>query len=197
MPNWNSAIKKIDVNDVVSVNVNHHSELFISEVEPIMKLNVRGKSREFISSVGKSLNILLPNEPNTSSSGANVTALWLGPDEWMIHANEKNNDDSNSYIIEDELVNKISNTGLGAITDVTDQFVMLNLTGEKIYDLFMKGSPFNFNEFQKKKGAVTQTIINKIDVIIHNKSDNEINLFVRRSFSNHLWSWLNDSARFI
>jgi sarcosine oxidase subunit gamma len=74
---------------------------------------------------------------------------------------------------------------------------MLNLTGEKIYDLFMKGSPFNFNEFKKKKGAVTQTIINKIDVIIHNKSGDEINLFVRRSFSNHLWSWLNDSARFI
>ncbi|RZO51096.1 MAG: sarcosine oxidase subunit gamma, partial [Candidatus Pelagibacterales bacterium] len=32
---------------------------------------------------------------------------------------------------------------------------------------------------------------------IHNKSGDEINLFVRRSFSNHLWSWLNDSARFI
>ena len=172
-------------------------DLQMKEIKPIMKLIVRGKSREFISSVGKSLNILLPNEPNTSSSGANVTALWLSPDEWIIYANEKNSDDSNSYVIEDELINKISNTGLGAIIDVTDQFVMLNLTGEKIYDLFMKGSPFNFNEFKKKKGAVTQTIINKIDVIIHNKSDNEINLFVRRSFSNHLWSWLNDSARFI
>ena len=171
--------------------------LKIFETSPIMKLIVRGKSREFISSVGKSLNILLPNEPNTSSSGANVTALWLSPDEWIIYANEKNSDNNNSYVIEEELINKISNTGLGAITDVTDQFVMLNLTGEKIYDLFMKGSPFNFNEFKKKKGAVTQTIINKIDVIIHNKSDNEINLFVRRSFSNHLWSWLSDSARFI
>ena len=177
--------------------VKKYSGLTISEISPLLKLNLRGKSREFISSVGKSLNILLPNEPNTSSSGANVTALWLSPDEWIIYANEKNSDDSNSYVIEDELINKISNTGLGAITDVTDQFVMLNLTGEKIYDLFMKGSPFNFNEFKKKKGAVTQTIINKIDVIIHNKSDDEINLFVRRSFSNHLWSWLNDSARFI
>ena len=171
--------------------------LKIFEISPIMKLVVRGKNREFISSIGKLLNILLPNEPNTSSSGNNVTALWLSPDEWMIFANEKNNEDSNSYVVEDELIDKISKNGLGSITDVTDQFVMLSLSGEKIYNLFMKGSPFNFNEFKNKKGAVTQTIINKIDVIIHNKNNTEVNLFVRRSFSNHLWSWLNDSARFI
>ena len=29
------------------------------------------------------------------------------------------------------------------------------------------------------------------------KNINDLNLFVRRSFSNHLWSWMNDSARFI
>ena len=33
MPNWNSAIKKIDIDDVASINVKHHSELFISEVD--------------------------------------------------------------------------------------------------------------------------------------------------------------------
>ena len=82
--------------------------LKIFETSPIMKLIVRGKSREFISSVGKSLNILLPNEPNTSSSGTDVTALWLSPDEWIIYANEINSDDSNSYIIESELISKIS-----------------------------------------------------------------------------------------
>ena len=46
MPNWNSAIKKIDVNDVVSVNVNHHSELFISEysllsIIGVLKLSIQ------------------------------------------------------------------------------------------------------------------------------------------------------------
>ena len=31
-------------------------------------------------------------------------------------------------------------------------------------------------------------------VIIHNQNQNEVNLFVRRSFSEHLFSWMNDSA---
>ena len=63
--------------------------------------------------------------------------------------------------------------------------------------LLSSGCPFNFNKFKNTKGAVTQTILNHIDVIIHNKDINEINLFVRRSFSNHLWSWMNDCARFL
>ena len=71
---------------------------------------------------------------------------------------------------------------------------MINLKGNKVFDLFKTGSPFNFNDFKHKKGSVTQTILAKIDVIIHNNNENEVNLFVRRSFSQHLFSWMNDSA---
>ena len=53
---------------------------------------------------------------------------------------------------------------------------------------------FNFNAFRNKKGSVTQTILAKIDVIIQNQNKNEVNLFVRRSFAQHLFSWINDSA---
>ena len=91
----------------------------------------------------------------------------------------------------DALISKIN---LGAITDVSDQFVMIKLKGNKIYELFQTGSPFNFNSFQNKKGAVTQTILNKIDIIVHNQDKNAVNLFVRRSFSQHLFSWMNDAA---
>ena len=96
-------------------------------------------------------------------------------------------------LIEMEFKN-ISKTNLGAVTDVTDQFVLINIKGDKIFDLFETGSPFNFNDFRNKKGSVTQTILAKIDVIIHNQNQNEVNLFVRRSFSQHLFSWMNDSA---
>ena len=172
-----------------------YNNLKITEESPVMKLIIRGKKREFISKVGKLLDILLPNEPNTSSTGNNITALWLSPDEWMIHSNTKIIQESNIYPIEEDLINNIHKGNLGAVTDVTDQFVLINMKGSRIYDLFSNSCPFNFNDFKNKKGAATQTIINKIDVIIHNKEMNEVNLFVRRSFSNHLWSWLNDGAK--
>jgi len=171
-----------------------YQDLQMKEIKPIMKLIIRGKTREFISAVGKSLNMLLPTEANTSTQSEKLTALWLSPDEWIIFSNEFVDENSNTYETEVLLNKNISNLNLGAVTDVTDQFVMINLKGDKIFDLFQTGSPFNFNEFKNKKGSVIQTILCKIDVIIHNQNINEINLFVRRSFSQHLFSWMNDSA---
>ena len=138
--------------------------------------------------------MILPTEANTSSSSSNLTSIWLSPDEWMVISNETTEKDSNNYDLEESLYNSISKTNLGAVVDVTDQFVMLELEGSKVYELFSSGSPFNFNEFKEKKGSTTQTLLNGIDVIILNKGINLVNLFVRRSFSEHLYSWINDSA---
>ena len=44
---------------------------------------------------------------------------------------------------------------------------------------------------------VIQTILNHIDVTIHKKSESNIDLYVRRSFSKHLWDWLKDSSNLI
>ncbi len=171
-----------------------YSGLQMKEVKPTMKLIIRGKTREFLSAIGKSLNLLLPTEANTSSRSENLTALWLSPDEWMIYSNEILDSENNDYETEILLNKNVSKINLGAVTDVTDQFVLINLKGDKIFDLFETGSPFNFNDFKNKNGLVTQTILAKIDVIIHNQNKNEVNLFVRRSFSQHLFSWMNDSA---
>ena len=174
-------------------NINH-SDLEIKEVKPIMKLIIRGKTKNFITAIGKNLNMVLPTEANTSTTAEKLTALWLSPDEWMLISNETVSKDSNTYQVEDELIKNISKAKLGAVTDVSDQFVMINVKGSKVFDLFATGSPFNFNEFKYKKGSVVQTILSHIDVIIHLTEINNVNLFVRRSFSEHLHSWLNDSA---
>ena len=58
-----------------------YQDLQIKEIKPIMKLIIRGKKREFISAVGKSLNMLLPIEANTSTQSEKLSALWLGPDQ--------------------------------------------------------------------------------------------------------------------
>jgi len=184
MLNYNSPI-----NNQIKFN-----DISIREVSPIMKLNLRGKKREFFTTVGKHLDMILPTEANTSSSSAKLTSIWLSPDEWMVISNELIEKDTNNYDLEENLYNSISKTNLGAVVDVTDQFTMLELEGSKIYELFSSGSPFNFNEFKEKKGSTTQTLLSNIDVIIHNKGENLVNLFVRRSFSEHLFSWINDSA---
>ena len=184
MLNYNTSIKQDKI----------YSDLEIKEIKPIMKLIIRGKIKDFITTIGKNLNMILPTEANTSTSSEALTALWLGPDEWMLVSNKAISEDANTYKVEDNLINNISKVNLGAVTDVSDQFVMINIKGSKVFNLFATGSPFNFNEFKNKKGSVVQTILSHIDVIIHLTEINEVNLFVRRSFSQHLHSWMSDSA---
>jgi len=171
-----------------------YSGLIVKEITPVMKLNLRGKSKDFLTTIGKNINMILPIKANTSSSSDSYTSMWLSPDEWMVVSNNKVDQENNNYEIEKLLFNKISKKNLGAVTDVSDQFVMINLKGEKIFDLLSTGCPFNFNEFKTKKGAVTQTLLLQIGVIIHLKEINSVNLFVRRSFYEHLMSWIDDAA---
>jgi sarcosine oxidase subunit gamma len=184
MLNYNTPIKKDK----------SYSDLEMKEIKPIMKLIIRGKTKDFITAIGKNLNMILPTEANTSTTSEALTALWLSPDEWMLISNKTISEDTNTYEVEDSLISNISKANLGAVTDVSDQFIMINIKGSKVFDLFATGSPFNFNEFKNKKGTVVQTILSHIDVVIHHTEINHVNLFVRRSFSEHLHSWLNDSA---
>ena len=175
-------------------NSKKYSNLMISIIEPVTKINLRGKKRDFITKIGKSLSIIPPIESNTSSANENLNLIWLSPDEWMLYASEKIYAENDIYKLEDELYKEISKVNYGSVTNITDQWVMINLEGKNVYDLLSTSCPFNFNKFKSKKGSVVQTIFNHIDVIIHHKNTNDLNLFVRRSFSQHLFAWMNDAA---
>ena len=51
-----------------------------------------------------------------------------------------------------------------------------------IYEMISAACPFDFTKFKANKNSTTQTLVNHIDVIIHHKEENNLNLFVRRSF---------------
>ena len=173
--------------------IKNHSNIILSEIEPTMKINLRSKKKDILTKIAKSLSIIPPTEANTSSSSDILNILWLSPDEWLIYSN---NNDYN-YKVEDNLYNEISKLNYGSIANVSDHWVMINMKGDKVYELLSSSCHYNFDKFKVTKGYVVQTLLNHIDVIIHNKDENNLNLFVRRSFSNHLWSWLNDSIKFI
>ena len=185
MLNYNSPI----------MGVKEYSGIKISETEPILKINLRSKNRDFLTKIGKELSIIPPTDPNTSSGNEKLNILWLSPDEWLVYSNDKI-DLKNINPLENRLFDQISKVKLGSVANVTDHWVMINLKGNNVFELLSSGCPFNFNDFKNSKGAVTQTLLNHVDVIIHNKNINDLNLFVRRSFSNHLCSWMYDSAKF-
>ena len=98
MLNYNSAIKN---------EINQES-VSVKEISQVMKINLRGKRREFLTNIGKNLNMILPTEANTSTTSDKLTAIWLSPDEWMIVSNELVSKGTNKYELQEMLFNSIS-----------------------------------------------------------------------------------------
>jgi sarcosine oxidase subunit gamma len=64
MLNYNTSIKEDKI----------YSDLEMKEIKPIMKLIIRGKTKDFITTIGKNLNMILPIVANTSTSSESLTA---------------------------------------------------------------------------------------------------------------------------
>tara|TARA_B100000700_G_C14411015_1_gene563645 strand:- start:34 stop:549 length:516 start_codon:yes stop_codon:yes gene_type:complete len=171
----------------------------MKEKTPIAKINLRGdiENKDFTSRVGKILGMILPKEACSTSTKEKITCMWLGPNEWLLVSNDTLDKESNDYELENLLFKDISKKNLGAVTNVSDHYTIFNLTGTNIFEILAKGSPFDFNSQNFGDNKVIQTILNHIDVTIHRKTKIDVDLYVRRSFSDHLWAWIKDSTRFI
>ena len=163
----------------------------------IAKINLRGdiKNKDFTSKVGKILGIILPVEIGSTVFKDEISVITNGPNEWLIVSNNAIKKDNNDYELENILYEGISKNSLGAVTNVTDQFCIFSLSGTNIFEVLSKSSPFDFDTLSNNCSA--QTLLNNIDVTIIKKNNKNVDLFVRKSFSEHLWLWLNDSARFL
>ena len=176
-----------------------YNNFSMKEKTPVAKINLRGnlENEEFASKVGKILGMILPNEACSTSSKEKITSLWLGPNEWLLVSNNELPKETNIYELEQVLFDNISKTNLGAITNVTDHFTNFKLSGTNIFEVLSKGCPFNFDSDDFGNNKVVQTILNHVDVTIHRKNEDDVDLYVRRSFAAYLWDWLKDSANLI
>ena len=183
----------LETNSTINESRNFNN-LLMEEKTPILKLNLRGKinNKNFISSVGKILGVILPVEVGSIVSKGYLSIITTGPNEWIIISNSKENND---YQLENILFETISKNNLGAVTNITDQFTIFTLVGSNSLEILSRSSPFNFDTLPNNFSA--QTLLNNIDITVIKRDNENIDLLVRRSFSSHLWSWLNDSARFL
>ena len=168
----------------------------MKEKTPIAKINLRGNLNniEFVTNAEKILEMPLPKRAGDTSAKEKITLLWLGPNEWILVSNFEIAKETNIYELEQVLFDGISKPNLGAVTNVTDHFTIFSLSGTNIFKILCKGCPYDFESKNFSDNKAVRTIINHIDVTIHRKNKNEIDLYVRRSFADYLWNWLKDSA---
>ena len=172
----------------------NYNNFSMKEKTPVPKINLRGNvnNKDFTGKVGKLLGIILPVEIGKIAIKEEISIISTGPNEWLIISNNAVEENGNDFDLENTLYESISKNNLGAVTSITDQFTIFSLKGSNIYEVLSKSSPFDFDTLLDNSSA--QTLLNNIDVTIVKKNNENMDLLVRRSFSEHLWDWIKDSA---
>ncbi len=135
------------------------------------------------------LGVGLPTTPSTYVESGTATAIWLGPDEWLI---------ASPFRTPEEL-----ETGLreavgsdGTVVDVSAQRTTLRLRGEHVRDLLSGGCSLDLHPRVFGRGAAAQTLLGLAGVVLIALDDTgtHYEVVVRSSFAGYLTSWLLDAA---
>ena len=154
------------------------------------KINLRGKPvKKFLDAARKALGLTLPKAPNSTVSAKGLTALWLGPDEWLVvgpPASEGN--------IAGDLRAALAGQHV-AVTDVSEGRTVIGLDGRHARDVLMKGCPLDLHSSEFKPGDCAQSALAKAIIILHQTSDAPAyDIYCERSMADYLWTWLEDAA---
>jgi sarcosine oxidase subunit gamma len=158
---------------------------FLTQVN--VRLDTKGAAAD---AVGLALGLQLPLEPDTVVRAGDSTALWLGPDEWLLVGPPGRERGLESRIREaagDEPV---------SVTDVSAQRTTLLVTGSRARDLLAHGCPLDLHPRAFEAGRCAQTTLGRTQVVLVARDEPRAGFWVlvRSSFAGYLADWLLDAA---
>jgi sarcosine oxidase, subunit gamma len=168
----------------------------LAERSDLGKIDLRGDpgDRAFMSAVGRCLELVLPGEPVTTATRGGLTAIWLGPDQWLITCPR---DDVRHHM---QALREALQDVHSAITDVSDGRVAFRLSGPSARDVLAKGCPLDLERPAFKAAMAAQSLLAKASVLIHLVADEAaggptFDVYAGRSFAHYVFTWLEDAGR--
>jgi len=183
MNNTNSPLQ--DKQQIKSANINLEFMDFIGKIN----LRINSDDSDTLNRVSAYLGYDLPKSSGEVSTNDETRTAWLGPNEFLIQCSE----DKKDKLITD--LNTNLTDKFFALTDVSDYYITIRLSGVNSIDVLEKGCPLNFKDYLQNKNTCAQSYISKGTVLIDRLSDDKVfDILIRWSFADYLWEWLSDSC---
>ena len=167
-----------------------NGSLEVLEIPFLTQINLRADPSEasIMESVRQRLGIDLPVLPNTVASAGDRSALWLGPDEWLIVAPP-----GQAAAIEQSTGKALAASG--SVVDVSANRTTIRLEGSAACELLAFGCAIDLHPLAFGPARCAQTMLAKAQVIIQQtEATPRFYLYVRASFASYLADWLLDAA---
>ena len=138
-----------------------------------------------ISALSGALGVDLPTKPKTSATANGRTALWLGPDEWLVIGD-----------VGSGLMQVAANSGvLHSATDVSHRNIAILVSGSGPAAAINAGCPQDLSLNAFPVGACSRTIFGKIEIVLLRTAEDAFRVEVWRSFSEYAFGLLAEGAR--
>ncbi|MFI1337460.1 sarcosine oxidase subunit gamma [Streptomyces sp. NPDC020845] len=163
----------------------------LAELPFLAQMNVRLDPKSpAADAVGLALGLRLPVEPDTAVCAGDLTAVWLGPDEWLVVGRPGAQRDLESRI------RSAAGDGPVSVTDVSAQRTTVLVAGPSARDLLSHGCSLDLHPRAFGPGRCAQTTLARTQVVLvaRDPSGEELWVLVRSSFAGYLTDWLLDAA---
>jgi sarcosine oxidase subunit gamma len=151
----------------------------------VVRLSLRCGSAP-LGPLGAAFGVALPSRPLTAATRGARAALWLGPDEWLLLAE----DAAAASLI--PALEAARGAAAASITDISDRQVGLELTGPSVPELLAEGCPLDLGTFAID--GCTRTLFGKVEIVLWRRSLARWRVEVARSFAAHLRAHLAEAA---
>ncbi|MCV3207313.1 sarcosine oxidase subunit gamma [Mesorhizobium sp. YC-39] len=137
-----------------------------------------------VAALSKALGVILPRKPKTSASKAGRTALWLGPDEWLVI------DETGK----DPLADCAKVTALHSAVGISHRNVAISVSGPAAASAINSGCPQDLSLDAFPVAAASRTILGKVEIVLLRTAEDAFRVECWRSFSDYVFTFLSEAA---
>jgi sarcosine oxidase subunit gamma len=156
----------------------------LAVLPPAHRISLRAPAAS-LAALSKALGVKLPTAPKTSASKGTRSALWLGPDEWLVI------DEDGSDPLADCAGVKVLHSAVG----IWHRNVAISVTGPAAAAAINAGCPQDLSLAAFPVGACSRTILGKTEIVLHRTAEDAFRVECWRSFSEYVFGFLVEAAR--
>ncbi|MER9295571.1 sarcosine oxidase subunit gamma [Mesorhizobium sp. M0621] len=151
---------------------------------PAERISLRAPQAS-LAALSKALGVTLPKKPKTSASKGGRTALWLGPDEWLVI------DEAGK----DPLADCAGVSALHSAVGISHRNIAIAVTGTGAAATINAGCPQDLSLDGFPVGAASRTILGKTEIVLLRTAADAFRVECWRSFSDYVFTFLSEGSR--
>lgn len=155
----------------------------ITAAEPAERISLRARAAD-IAALSKIIGVSLPQQPKHSATKGTRSALWLGPDEWLVIDTGRKSPFADLQGVDI----------LHSATDISHRNTAILVSGEGAEATINAGCPQDLSLAVFPVGAASRTIFGKAEIVLWRLSETEFRVECWRSFAAYVFALLSEGA---